>query len=451
MLGLSIGPCGPGGPVARAAQAVSPPPGLGWDMARAPLAARPVAGRIRSGLDPRALVDPAIWTGPAFHVDGASGDDANSGRGAASGDFSDPLRTIHAAFTAGNATGAPYRVIVRPGRYQEAAFTKNGSREPAQPVAVIGWGGPVSYRTGPWVSDWRAGPGTWTTSLSAVRRVFRTDLLTADGLYTELAEVADADACAARVGSWCDGGGTIHVNVGGRPGPEDIALIRSFHGARFLSHADDLYLENLHVEGGITGALHCDADAARNVVGRNCSFRYSAPSSSGAPQDAVRIRRVQGLVAFFDSDASGGAKDGWAFHDDGVAGMHVLLDGCTGFGNGAGQATSCNAFTTHDAVRAAVLGSDFGRSRSGTEVHCIQNTRSWFAGCSATARDIDGTSVAYKCSNASRMWLEASRADASGPGDALAVQANGGQVFTRGLEIVSGEVAVSSGGAVTPF
>ena len=45
----------------------------------------------------------------------------------------------------------------------------------------------------------------------------------------------------------------LHVNVGGAPGARDIALVRSFHGARFLTHDKDFYLENVHCEGGITG------------------------------------------------------------------------------------------------------------------------------------------------------------------------------------------------------
>ncbi len=67
-------------------------------------------------------------------------------------------------------------------------------------------------------------------------------------------------------------------------------------------------------------------------------------------------------MAFFDCDASGGAKDGWNFHEDGYPQMNVLLVNCTGFRNGALGATSVNAFTTHDGVRAAVLGGQFGFS-----------------------------------------------------------------------------------------
>ncbi|WP_108838553.1 hypothetical protein [Tateyamaria sp. Alg231-49] len=121
---------------------------------------------------------------------------------------------------------------------------------------------------------------------------------------------------------------TVHVNIAGAPGVEDIALMRSFHGARFLTHDQDFYIEGFDIEGGITGALHFDDVAARNIVGVDCTFRYSTPSSPAAPLDAVRVRRKDGLIAFFACDASYGAKDGWSFNDDGTPGMHVLLQDC---------------------------------------------------------------------------------------------------------------------------
>ena len=384
-------------------------------------------------------------------MDGVQGDDGRIGLGAADGDFSQALRTIYRAFELGNATGGAYRVLVQPGAYEESAFTKNGQREPIQPVAILGWGGDVRYRTGPFAVGWSDAGATHTTALTAVRRVFRQDVTTPAGLALELAQVADPAACGATLNSWCDAAGIIHVNIGRAPAAEDIALLRSFHGARFLTHAQDLYLENIHCEGGLTGTLHCDAVSARAIVGVNCSFRYATPSNPSAAYDAVRIRRNAGLCAFFDCAASGAAKDGWSFHEDGQAGMNVLLQNCDGLGNGAGVATSCNGFTTHDGVVAAVLGGTFGHSVNGTEVHCIQNTRTWCLGTRAIAMDGDGSSVAFKCSNAATMWLEKTRAEALGAGTAYGVEANGGSVFLRGHDTVSGSVATSNGGTVAPF
>jgi len=439
------------GPQFRTETHVPFPAGFGWDSGRFPLSITKGGGGYRANLTPRDLVDGGIWTGSAFHVDSETGDDNNTGLGTQDGDFSQAKRSIYAAFVAGNATASPYRVIVKTGEYEESAFTRNGNDEPDQPVAIIGWGGPVRYRTGPFSASWADAGGSYSTSLSAVRRVFRTDVLDARGLYTELAAAADLTGCQATQDSWFDDAGTVHVNIGQAPGLADIALIRSFHGARFVSHMGDLYLEDIHCEGGITGALHCDAEADRNVVGVNCSFRYSAPSNPSNPQDAVQLRRTNGLVAFFDCDASGGAEDGWSFHEDGYTGMHVLMQGCTGYHNGAFTATSCNGFTTHDNLRAIDLDGSYGWSRNGTEVHCIQTTHTFLAGTRAVARDVDGTSVAFKCSNQSFMWLQGTVADAAGATTNFAIEANGGTVFRRDHQTLAGTEETSNGGSVTGF
>jgi hypothetical protein len=447
MLGVGLGLV-PGNQVETP---VALPTGFNWDTARFAVEFRKSGAGFRAVVNPRDLVNPAIWTGAAIHVDGENGDDGNSGLGADDGDFSAAKRSIHAGFVAGNATGAPYRVLVKAGSFEESAFSRNGNEEPDQPVAILGWGGPVRYRTGPFDIGWSDAGGTFSAAISSTKRVFRQDQLTDQGLFTELTQVASVATCQSTPDSWCDDGGTLHVNVGQAPGSGQIAVIRSFHGARFLSHSKDLYLEDIHCEGGITGALHCDAVADRNIVGVRCSFRYSAPSNPANPLDAVQIRRTSGLVAFFDCDASGGAEDGWSFHEDGHAGLHVLMQDCSGHGNGAGSATSCNGFTTHDGVRSIDLNGSYGWSRNGTEVHCIQSSHSWFAGTSAVARDVDGTSVAFKCSNASSMWLQDTRADAAGAVVNNAIEANGGTVHTRNHQAVAGDIATSTGGSVTGF
>ena len=71
-----------------------------------------------------AVVHKAV-PGAAIHVDGVVGLDTNSGIGSVDGDFSAAKKTIFAAFTAGNATAAPYRVIVKAGTFENAAFTNN--------------------------------------------------------------------------------------------------------------------------------------------------------------------------------------------------------------------------------------------------------------------------------------------------------------------------------------
>lgn len=430
------------------------PAGLGWTQA--PVVATRVGDRYAVNLSARSLVNSAIWTGAAIHVDGVAGADANSGLGATDGDFAAAKKTIHAAFTAGNATGAPFRVIVKPGNFENSAFTNSGAVEPNQPVAIVGWNGRVNYRAGLRSQAWTLDQGTtYTATITSVMRLFRADVLTEEGLYTELVLAASLAACRATVGTWFkDTGDVLYVNLGKVVGSTDVVVIRGFHGARFLTHVADLYLENLDIEGGITGALHCDAIANRAIVGVNCTFRYSSPSTSGpVPLDAVQVRRTAGLVAFFGCDASSGAKDGWNFHADGTPGMHALLVNCTGWRNGALASPSNNAVTSHDDVVMAVIGGRFGLSRNGTDVHCIEDTKTFILGAEVIARDPDGTCTAFKCSNNGRMWLEDTVADAAGGATAnYGIEANdGGIVWRRDHWNRAGTDLPSNGGQILAF
>jgi hypothetical protein len=432
----------------------SAPEGLGWDEITWPLVVSRTAAGFDVGLTPRDLVDPLIWTGPAYHVDLVSGDDGNTGLGASDGDFSDPLRTIKGAFILGNATGAPYRVLVQTGTCEESAFTQNGNVEPSQPVAIIGWGGPVVYRTGPHSLIWTLDQGTtYATPLSSVNRVFRTDVLDGFGNYSELVEAADLAECRATIGTWFDNAGTIHVNIGSAPGTGDIAAIRNFHGARFLTHADDLYLEDIHTEGGISGALHCDATATRNVIAVDCSFRYSSPSSTASPLDAVQIRNTTGLVGFWRCNASYGAKDGFNFHEDVPGLMSALMVDCVSRFNGKWAASSVNALTTHEGVTLAVIGGEFGYSRDGAVGHFIDSSKVWIFEADLVARDDAARdATAAKCSQNAVLYLEGTTADAAGSvSQNLAIEANGGDVFKRRHTTVNGSELTSGAGTLQTF
>ncbi len=94
--------------------------GLCWDHDANPVTVRRRDGGYGIAAKTRDLFVPAIWSGPAFHVEVATVDDANSGIGAADGDLSDAFCTIHAAFTAGKATGGACRVLVKPGLTERA-------------------------------------------------------------------------------------------------------------------------------------------------------------------------------------------------------------------------------------------------------------------------------------------------------------------------------------------
>ncbi len=49
------------------------------------------------------------------------------------------------------------------------------------------------------------------------------------------------------------------------------------------------------------------------------------------------------------------------------------------------------------------------------------------------------------------LWLESTIADAAGATENWAVEANGGQVRTRGVVTVAGGTLVTEGGSITPY
>ena len=99
-----------------------------------------------------------------------------------------------------------------------------------------------------------------------------------------------------------------------------------------------------------------------------------------------------------------------------------------------------------------MLGGSFGFGTNGTEVHCIENTKTWALGVRATARDPDGTCTAFKCSNAGQMWLEDTLADAAGGTENYGIEANdGGQVFKRRHTNLAGTESATNGGSIGTF
>ncbi|MFG6531385.1 MULTISPECIES: hypothetical protein [unclassified Sulfitobacter] len=131
------------------------PAGVNWDRVHFDIGIEQFCRAYRAAVELRDLVDPGIWTGAVIHVDGAAGDDANSGLCGQDDDFADAKRAFQAAFNAGNATGGAYRALVKPNTYAKAAFNHHVSDMPNPPLAVIGWAGPLRYRAVLSIVTWR--------------------------------------------------------------------------------------------------------------------------------------------------------------------------------------------------------------------------------------------------------------------------------------------------------
>jgi len=431
------------------------PRALGWTGNAITPTFTKTEGTYKSPVNPRTLVDPAIWTGEAFYVAASSGNSGNDGS-----DFENAFSTIHAAITAGNATNAPFCIYVDADEeLNESSFSSNGNVAPTENFALVGVSGAQEravYVSGPPVADvtWTLDSGTmYTTAESATKRVLNMSELDAYGLPTDLTEVADSATCAVTNDSYAVDGSTVYVNIGEDPDGK-LRVLRNFNTAGNWNAEVDIYMENFEIWGGGTGCFSLDSNVDRNVIGQNVRFMAPASANKGSsPKDAMTIQNSGGLVAFFNSEASMGHKDGWNFHHNTDTNpMFVLLLSCVGYRNGADSDGSSNNFTTHDDIVAIAVGCTFSEAYYGTDVHCIQETRTWLADCAVVSRDGDGSSTCYQCSADAFMWIEDSSADAQDGGSTnYAIEANGGTVKTRNFAVIAGDIYAYNGGSIGAF
>lgn len=428
-----------------------PPVGMGWPSQYAFTAQRSGPAWVIS-LQPRSLVNAAIWTVTPCYVSASTGANANDGLTPATA-----KRDINAAITTANADGqTAICIYVAAGDYfQGNSINGNaGTVEPTKPYALIATGGRVRHMAstgetfpatkGPtYLNSFIGGP-------SSANRVFDRLNLDANGDYTELTNAADAAAVDATPNSWVvssvTGSSKVHIrrSDGLQPTAANTLVTRNISVAAMDSCTSDTYIEGFDFEGGPFGALWIDPVSTRNVVVVNCSASYAGTAAINI--DGFRIRRVSGLVFLLDCKSVKNWKDGLNFHSDGSAGMCVLAVNCIGRSNGKSPSVSNNGFTTHDDVKACVIGGDYRENIDGADFHCIESTKTWALG--TNVKSIGVGSAAFKFSDAgSSAWLE----NCTGQAVTDAIYAQGAAVFIRSFTNLGGAQTADSGGSITAY
>lgn len=412
-----------------------------------------------SRLDPKTMVNAAIWSGTAYYVDPAKADNAGDGLS-----WANAKRDINAAITAGNATAAPYRVYCRYSDSYHQTRSINGSGgtvEPTQHCALIASdpslsSGRCRHYAGT-IETFSATPdvtytNTYTGGPSSAVRVFDRINLDSHGNYTELTNVVDQATCDTTPGSWVDIGASLAVRRtdGLQPTLANTLVTRNINVASMQTCTVDMYVEGFDFEGGPSGAFWADAIATRNLVFINCTFKYAAQTST--PLSSLRVRRNTGLVYFDGCEASQGWADGFNFHrDNGTSLMYVLCLNCWGWNNGKVGSTSNNCFTTHDDIISAFLSTrQMGESLLGADMHCIETTKSWFVGARVkTTANGDTHPASFKASNNAIMWLDSVTADSVDY--ALHAQGVAGVIHKRNVAILAGTEQVDSGATIDTY
>jgi len=421
----------PAGAVARTYPAAFP-----WSYAWRPEVYRQADGTYGAVIRPRDHVDARIWTGTAYHVDVVNGSTSNNGLGAFDGDFTTAMQQISAAITAGNATGAPYRIYVRAGYYAGSRCINGSAQniEPNQPCAIIAVGGPVYNNAGDAIISWTQ-DGTYTNlykyTVASIARVFDLAQTDADGAALELTAAADLATCNSTDNTYILTGGVLYVNRadGAAATTANTLVTRALVAASFMTNTTDLYFEGIRFCGGTGGALYCDAIASRNIVTVDC--QYIGAGRSAYLFDGLRVRRTNGLVLDVRGKAYASAKDGFNYHyDNGTAGgkLHAVLVDSIANGNGRYSSTSNNGVTTHDDVRLVAVNPTCIGNRVGADFHAIEDTETVIYGGTLANTSAGGSTpnAALKASNNAKIWADGVTATAT-TGDAIYAQAGGSE------------------------
>lgn len=380
------------------------PDGIGWDFASYPISPRVrIDGMPRSGsagITPEALFNlhsPAL-TAPTntYYVDVATGNDGNAGT------VGSKKKTIANAITTGNATAAPYKIIVTAGLYTRLEMPN--ASIPTQDCALIATGGLVICST----CDQYATPsldGTYTNcyaiTMANVDRVLdltRRDLATDQ--YVELRNVPTEALCNAQPGTWASVSGTVYVNRGDGVavlntntrllrqayGLQTSTGINLFIGADAASAGSRWEFQGASNSGGQIRAYSPTPAATKKAfVVSNASLEYAGGLTSYTA-NAVTVYSWHGICALFDVSTTGPAKDGFNIHNYGGAPSTALLTvNCRVRKTGRPGSTSCNALTGHENAVMIDISGDYEETQGGS-VHNIGASRCALIG-TRVARD----------------------------------------------------------------
>lgn len=377
----NVGPQGPAGPTGSLAQ-IDPPAGFNWDFTARPLKIYKIGRQSHVDLQPESLIDPLCFSGVCYHVDVATGNDANSGTGTYDGDFSSPVKSIWKAVQLGNATSAPYRVIVKSGTYLRAnSFSNNNAHTPTQSVYMRAVGGKAVSAmfddlTWPGATD-ATYTNTYKVARSSVLRVFDITNIDEHGDFAELLKVSDASTCNTTPGSWAQVGGDLYVRR------KDGAAVtnantRAFllsNNAAFTTNNIKVYIEGFDFYGGNLGVLRANSAPNSSLVANNCSFKYSGSTSSLVDGCVILDH---GYTAFFNCVASKNSKDGFNFHvGAGGSNPHPLLVNCIGRNNGLSPSQSNNGLTLHDGIVGISVGCQWHDNFGANSGHINSGTQLW--------------------------------------------------------------------------
>lgn len=401
----------------------------------------------------------AALAGTQYYVNGATGNDGNTGLSLAQA-----VKSIHVATTKGNAGGVPFRVAVAsiPAGYpRENGFTNGGTVVPnTQPVAYIATGGNVTV----WIGSVLAWPGspdvtfpnTYKVARTLVSRVLNLTTNDANGDHAELTKVADAATCNSTPNSWAQVAGDLYVH---RTGEQAVTsantrvLLQTLANFFINGTSKDVYLSGFDLEGGTAGCFAMTAAATLNFMAIDCSAKFAGDAAVNV--NGWKIDFITGLVALVRCVGACNVADGINGHrTDGGSGLNLLTIDCKGRNNGVvGTVQSCNGWTTHETVVSIDVNGEY-YGNYGANFIPIGTTQSFALGtyCHDSVGDQGHGGATpptdYQTQNTATAWLQNCRSAVSG---ISLIASNTSIIRTRNFLPGAGQTNGAGGGTISPF
>jgi hypothetical protein len=386
---------------------------------------------------------------------GPGGSDANSGFSSATKKLS-----IGGCFTAGNATGAPYAVVLDDGVdfYRQMGPANVVPTQDVYITTVSGGRARVGLFEQASVYTPFAVNGTYSN-------VYSMPLANADRVCNRLAQnvygsntdhdlyasVAALSAATLTNDGYALDGTNIHIRRvdSQKPTYTNTALYRASGVHNFVfSSPVNVFVENIDAEGGMNGVFEYNMttkqSATKIFVAKNATASYGG----GNVNTECRGFGAFGMKGLMYLDGCGGranATDLISGHDPVSSGTQVLSVNCWGIDSGRSGHLSCNNWTLHeDCVGIDIAGNyKFGR---GGNVRSV-SARALCAGTySSDLGDGQVGPAAFFADTGHEMWCDRTKADLPRGGSNIAYYAVTGSKVHLSNARSSG--AINGGGGV---
>ena len=392
-----------------------PPSGFTVPTELATIVARRDGDKYSCNLRPNDLLDISTYTN-YLYVDV---DDGSNGGAATS--WATAERRIANAIDLAIVAAVPTRIFVKGGIYKRersiCGFT--ASKTLTAPISIEGVYGRVVNGIFDDLTYTKTGGQNYVyqATRSSVLNVLDMQRSDEDGNLILLDTATSIADCDANPNSWYTDNITVYIHSADSGIVSDAThrSLMSSKGAALYGDYD-IYLSNIDMYGGNTGALDIRNGSTNTVVINNCRMNYALSGSFASPvaKNGAAILDC-GLFAAFDSKSSVNSADGFNFHINNSVLPTALTVNCKGFGNGfrVSSTVSNNGITMHDGGTLIDIGGTWLKSKGTNAGHVSADTEVWHFGSLAGMSDGDiiaGGSITWGAfgawSGAASVWLD---------------------------------------------